>query len=141
MSLSRVILSSGRSIELSELRISSTYGGMLEGYPCKRVNDFKVDALQRSAERAFPTWPVHLVPPPRTYPDDSLGPGPFGPVEELPPVACVGVFHSAPLAPGFDYSRLTVAWFQADPAVPSGEDADPALRGIPWEELAGDDEF
>ncbi|WP_326581587.1 hypothetical protein OIE69_40410 [Actinacidiphila glaucinigra] len=39
MSLSHVLLSSGRSIELTELRMSSTYGGMLEGYPCKRIND------------------------------------------------------------------------------------------------------
>lgn len=35
MPLSRIALSSGRSIELTELRMSSTYGEMLEGYPCK----------------------------------------------------------------------------------------------------------
>ncbi|MEU7023678.1 hypothetical protein ABZ990_23880 [Streptomyces sp. NPDC046203] len=34
-----------------------------------------------------------------------------------------------------------MAWFQADPVVPSGEDADSALRGILWEEPARDDEF
>lgn len=39
MSLSHIPLSSGRSIELTELRMSSTYGGMLEGYPCKPIND------------------------------------------------------------------------------------------------------
>ncbi|MFJ2645190.1 hypothetical protein ACIO1C_00385 [Streptomyces sp. NPDC087420] len=31
MPLSHKVLLSGRSIELSELRLSSTYGGMLEG--------------------------------------------------------------------------------------------------------------
>lgn len=45
MPLSRIALSSGRSIELTELRMSSTYGGMLEGYPCKRINDMRVRGL------------------------------------------------------------------------------------------------
>ncbi len=63
MSLSRIALLSGRSVELTELRMSSTYGGMLEGYPCKPINDMKVGSLQRQAERAFPSTPVHLVPP------------------------------------------------------------------------------
>lgn len=62
MSLTRIILSSGRTIELSELRLSSTYSGLLEGYPCKPVNDMQIAALLRTAEG--PT-PVHLIPPDR----------------------------------------------------------------------------
>ncbi|BAU82443.1 hypothetical protein SLA_1504 [Streptomyces laurentii] len=139
MSLSRVVLSSGRSITLAQLRMSSTYGGMPAGYPCKRVNDRKVEALRQEAERAFPSWPVHLIPPTRAYPDESGGG--FGPVEVMPAVTCVGFFHSAAIAQGCDWSVLAVAWFQAAPVVPSGEDADLGLRGIPWEELARDDEF
>ncbi|MFE6100135.1 hypothetical protein ACFVQ4_09260 [Streptomyces laurentii] len=139
MSLSRIVLTSGRTITLAQLRMSSTYGGMLEGYPCERVNDRKVEALRQEAERAFASWPVHLVVPTRAYPDESGGG--FGPVEVMPAVTCIGFFHSTALAPEYDQSVLTVAWFQATPAVPSGEDADPGLRGIPWEELARDDEF
>ncbi|WP_328405235.1 hypothetical protein OHS70_37855 [Streptomyces sp. NBC_00390] len=143
MSLSHIVLSSGRSIELTELRMSSTYGGMLEGYPCKRINDMKVTGLQREAERAFSFAPVHLVPPYREYPDQTAGP--FGPVEVLPSVACIGVFRSTTLAPELDpvlhHSALTVAWFQPVPDVPSGEDADLALRSIHWEELAQDYEL
>lgn len=85
MSLSRITLTSGRSIELTELRMSSAYGGMLEGYPCRPINDMKVNSLQREAERAFPSTPVHLVPPSREYPDRTAGA--FGPVEVLPAVA------------------------------------------------------
>ncbi|WP_225850917.1 hypothetical protein [Streptomyces sp. HPF1205] len=143
MSLTYVILTSGRSIELSDLRLSSTYGGMLEGYPCKRVNDLKVNGLLRSAERAFSTTPVHLVPPVRQYPDQEAGP--FGPAEVLPAVACLGVFQSTALDPDHDpvlyRSALTVVWFHPTPGVHSGEDADPALRDIPWEDLAGDFEL
>ncbi|MEU1371614.1 hypothetical protein ABZ454_36640 [Streptomyces sp. NPDC005803] len=139
MPLSHIVLSSGRSIALTELRMSLTYGGMLEGYPCKRINDLKVSWLQQQAERAFSTQPVHLVPPSREYPEESAGA--FGPVEVLPPVACIGAFNSAALDPAMDGSSLIVAWFQPAPDVPSGEDAALALRSIRWEELAQDYEL
>ncbi|MEU6242416.1 hypothetical protein [Streptomyces sp. NPDC047024] len=139
MPLSHMVLLSGRSIRLTQLRMSSTYGMMLEGYPCKDINDLKVGWLQGQAERAFPSTPVHLVPPSREYPDETAGA--FGPVEVLPAVACVGVFNSAAVDPAMDGSTLVVAWFQPTPEVPAGEDADLALRGIRWEELAQDYEF
>jgi hypothetical protein len=143
MPLSHIILSSGRSIELTELRMSSTYGGMLEGYPCKIINDMKVSGLQQQAERAFPSTPVHLVPPNREYPDQTAGA--FGPVEVLHSVACLGVFRSTPVDPELDpvmhRSGLAVAWFQTVVDVPSGEDGDLALRSIRWDELAEDHEL
>ncbi|MFI1187459.1 hypothetical protein [Streptomyces californicus] len=143
MPLSHIALSSGRSIELTELRMSSTYGGMLEGYPCKPINDMKVRGLQRQAERAFPSTPVHLVPPSCEYPDQTAGA--FGPVEVLPSVACIGAFRSTAVTPELDSvlhrSALTMVWFQAGLDVPSGEDADLALRSIRWEELSQDYEL
>src|SRR5690606_9012684 len=60
MSLARVVLTSGREVNLSELRLSSTYGGLLEGYPCKPLNDLWIKGLLRSAAQAFPGAPVHL---------------------------------------------------------------------------------
>ena len=143
MSLARVLLDSGRSVDLSEVGMSSTYGGLLEGYPCKPLNDRKIDRLLRSAERAFPGTPVHLVPPPREYPDQYAGA--FGPVEVLPAVTCVGSFRSEALDPAHDRalyrSRLTVVWFQPSPRVPSGCDAEPSLRDLSWERLAEDEEL
>ncbi|MER5211345.1 hypothetical protein ABT063_12375 [Streptomyces sp. NPDC002838] len=142
MSLTRVVLTSGRSLDLRELRLSSTYGGTLEGYPCKPVNEVRIKSLLRSAERAF-SAPVHLVPPPREYPDQYAGG--FGPVEVLPAVACVGVFRSTALDPAHDpvlyRSALTVVWFQPTARMPSGCDAEAALRELPWEELARDYEL
>ncbi|MFG2622602.1 hypothetical protein ACGFXC_33810 [Streptomyces sp. NPDC048507] len=143
MSLSHVVLSSGRSIELTELRMSSTYGGLIEGYPFKRVNDMQVERLRREAERDFTFAPVHLVQPSREYPDHFAGA--FGPAELLPHVTCIGVFRSTPVDPGLDpvlhRSSLTVAWFQNLPHVPSGQEADPALRDTPWDEFARDYEI
>jgi hypothetical protein len=143
MSLSRFILSSGRLVELSELRLSSTYGGMLEGYPCKPLNTMTITGLLRTAEREFPGIPVHLVPPPVEYLDPT--PRPFGPVEVLPAVACLGLLRSTAIHPDHDpvlhRSALAVAWFQPTPTVPSGEDADAGLRELRWEELAEDYEL
>ncbi|MGW8955734.1 hypothetical protein [Streptomyces sp. NPDC055709] len=143
MSLSHIALLSGRSIELTDLRMFTTYGGMLEGYPCKPINDMTVRGLQWQAERTFPSTPVYLVPPSREYPDQTADA--FGPVEVLPSVACLGAFRSTAVAPELDpvlhRSALTVVWFQAGLDVPSGEDTDLALRSIRWEELAEDYEL
>ncbi|MFE5815851.1 hypothetical protein [Streptomyces sp. NPDC056479] len=143
MSLARVVLTSGRSLDLAELRFSSTYGGMLEGYPCKLVNDMKISSLLRAAEGDHPSTPVHLVAPPREYPDQYAGA--FGPVEVLPRVACVGTFHSTALDPGRDpvlhRSTLTIIWFQPTTRVPADCDAEDALREVDWEGLARDYEL
>ncbi|MFJ8231415.1 hypothetical protein ACIQ9E_15895 [Streptomyces sp. NPDC094448] len=143
MSLSSITLASGRSVDLTELRMASTYGGFLEGYPCRRINDMKTRSLLLRAEQAFPQVPVHPVPPALDYPD--MEGGAFGPVEVLPPVMCTGLFSSAPVSPAHDpvlyRSALVVVWFQHIPSVPAGDDADPALRDIRWAELARDDEL
>ncbi len=143
MSLTRVVLSSGRSVDLAELRLTSTYGDLLEGYPCRPVNEMRIKALLHTAERMSPTTPVHLVPPRREYPDQYAGA--FGPVELLPRVSCVGLFSSTALDPVNDpvlhRSGLTVIWFQPHPRVPSADDAEPALRDVDWAALARDYEL
>ncbi|MFD8419120.1 hypothetical protein [Streptomyces sp. NPDC059466] len=143
MALTRITLSSGRTVRMTALRLSSTYGGMLEGYPFARWNDRVVDRAVRGAGDAFPGTPVHLVEPLRDRPD--MPPGAFGPVEKLPAVTCVGTFRSAAIDPAHDpvlhRSALTVVWFRATPDVPSDENTDPALLAVPWEEAARDFEL
>ncbi|WP_436777335.1 hypothetical protein [Yinghuangia sp. YIM S09857] len=140
MGLTRITLASRRGIELAELRMSSTYGGMLEGVPTKRVNERLVAARLRIAGNTFSHWPVHLIPPvstPRgtmTVRDE--------PIEELPRVACLGAFTSYEIDPahntGWYFSALVVVWFQDTPTPPSDESAPEALRNLPWEKLARD---
>ncbi|MET8882351.1 hypothetical protein [Streptomyces rubiginosohelvolus] len=58
---------------------------------------------------------------------------------------CIGVFRSTVIDGGLDpvmhRSALVVAWFQDAAAVPSGEDADPGLRGVDWDAPALDREL
>ena len=142
MSLTRVVLATGRSVDLADVRFTSTYGG-LDGYPCKPFNDLVIRGLLSATERSFPSAPVHLVPPPREYPDQYAGA--FGPVEVLPSVACVGSFRSSALDPSHDpvlyHSALTVIWFQPTARVPCECDAEGSLRGVDWEGLARDCEL
>ena len=140
MSLAHIVLASGRSIDLSDVRMTSTYSGMLEGYPFRRWNDRKIEGLIKATEKTSPWVPVHLVPPVREHPDHPAGS--FGPVELLPSVTCVGLFDSQAIDPELDsvmhYSALTVVWFQASPVVPSGDDADHGLLSIRWDDVAKD---
>ncbi|GAA4596265.1 hypothetical protein GCM10023194_68020 [Planotetraspora phitsanulokensis] len=138
-----VQLASGRKLALSTVELSSTYGGLLEGYPCARLNDRVISGLGGWARTHYPSMPFHLIDPPRTYPDTQ--PGHFGPVEVLPAVSCVGVFSASPVSEDSDSvlceSVLVVAWFQADVSLPVGEDALPAFRELAWENLAEDREL
>ncbi|MDI2131044.1 hypothetical protein [Yinghuangia seranimata] len=141
MPLAYIALASGRSVELTDLRVDMTYAGVLEGGPFKRLNDEIVASSVRYAEKAFPGTPVHLVEPVRTPLDREPNPR-RGPAELLPSVRCVGGFSSAPLdtdlESGLDYSRLVVVWFQPEPALPTSEGTQALLRDIPWESLAED---
>ncbi|MER5641631.1 hypothetical protein ABT095_32405 [Kitasatospora sp. NPDC002227] len=143
MALTHVVLNSGRVIELSRLELSSTYSGMLEGYPFQGWNDRKVAGLVGRVEQEGDGVPVHLVEPVRELPD--LPDGAFGPVELLPAVTCVGVFSSKPVDPELDavlhHSALRVVWFQQSTELPSGTGANGCLRGIAWDDLARDFEL
>jgi hypothetical protein len=144
VTLAWISLSSGRSVELTSLTISSTYGGLLEGYPNARMNDALTARLGRRREFAHGSQPVHVITPPRLCPESGRGAGrmPFGPVETLPPVYCEGSFRSGPvddeLDPVLHVSWLMIVWFQEDLARPVADFAAAAVHGLAWEALAED---
>ena len=152
VSLASIILASGRDIQLDQLEVNSTYGGMLEGYPCARINDMKLSWLAKRRESAYWTAPVHLITPPRRTPDTEAGsssgrpgpaPGPFGPVEILPAVHCRGHFSSHPVAEesGLYLSYLEVVWFQDDLSTTLPEFVTAAVDDLAWDALAEDREI
>jgi hypothetical protein len=145
MTLAWIDLASGRSVELTNLTIGSTYGGVLEGYPNARMNDALIARLGRRRGPAHRSLPTHVITPPRSRPEpDQETRMPFGPVEALPTVYCEGAFRSRPVDDEFDpvlhESRLVVVWFQEGLALPVADFAAEAVRGLDWEHLAEDTE-
>ncbi|CAN3978525.1 hypothetical protein [Kitasatospora purpeofusca] len=142
MALAQVVLASGRSVELSILRMAETYDGLLMGYPTREMNDGIVAEAVEQAEKDYPSFPVHLVEPPRE--SHEIRRPTFGPMEQLPRVLCTGFFTSEPVNPELDsvlhFSRLVVVWFQADSALPSPGTAAPGLCDVPWDAKADDRE-
>lgn len=150
VTLAWILLASGHDVELTGLEVFSTYGGMLEGYPCALVNDRLLAGLAKRRESAYRSPPVHVIDPPRRYPkrESGEGPGtsrsPFGPVEILPAVYCRGDFRGGPIDEELDgvlyESYLTVVWFQEDLALPVAEFVTAAVSELAWDRLAEDRE-
>jgi hypothetical protein len=136
MALARISLISGRSIELTRLTISSTYAGLLEGYPNRRMNDSLLKGLATRRNASF------LIAPPRRYPKPEWPGTSWGPIEELPSLYCEAFFDSDRINPKLDSvlhrSELTVVWFQDDLASPVAEFVTAAVRNLAWDEHAED---
>jgi hypothetical protein len=141
MTLAWIRLNSGRSIQLTNVEVFPTYGGLLAGYPCARINDRLLARLAKPREPDDGS-PVHLITPPRSYPDRGSEHRPLGPMERLPPVYCRAFFRAGcinkDLDDGFHESGLTVVWFQEDLASPIADFVTAAVAGLAWEEHAED---
>ena len=145
MTLARLTLETGREIDLSEVHMESTYGGLLEGYPSALLNDAIVESLAGRASRLLPGGPVHTIDPQRTQPLDEVSTvWAFGPLETLPAVIVMGRFQSLPVDreadPVLNYSRLVVVWFQDEPTLPETGQAPSVLLRLNWDLVAQDDE-
>ncbi|GAA3959264.1 hypothetical protein GCM10023085_47080 [Actinomadura viridis] len=128
-------------IRLTSVEMRTTYGGLIEGVPTASHNE---RVIERAAERAGKMFrrPVYVVPPVRT------GGGRTGfrgePVEFLPPVECTGSFSGPPTsraAGDWWFTSLAVVWFQALGGRVVHPDAEKAMYGMPWDELAQDFTF
>jgi len=122
----KVVLRSGRTIELVRLEQWPTYRGMLCGVKSARVNEFYVErAVERAREWALKGMEPCLLPPPAG--------------EELPPIASIAEFDSGELerAGSEPFSSVVVIWFQDRFGVPEGGVVG-RLRELDWEGLATD---
>lgn len=144
MAIAQLVLSPGRDVDLVRLEVTSE-GTWLAGYPSARWNDMKLDALARSLVERYPGAGTHVIGPSRTHPDPPGTPeGPFGPVELLPPMKCVGMFKSHPVNedadPVLTTSTLVVAWYQPEPVLPFDDTSRHLLEALDWDRLARDHE-
>jgi hypothetical protein len=140
MTLGYFIVRSGRDIELTNLAISSTYGGFLEGYPNGRMNDALLAGLAKRESARVP--PKHVIQPARSGRERSENVGAFGAVETLPGVICTASFVSHPVDEDLDSlmhrSWLTVVWFQESIDDPVERFVSAAVADLDWERLAED---
>lgn len=75
-----ITLSSDREIWLTNLRQSQTYGGLLCGYPHRRMNEDHIETDAQSAAKEFDNrYPPVMIPPrirtnPNSNPRRIMGP-------------------------------------------------------------------
>ncbi len=140
---SQLRLQSGRTIYLRSLRQQVTYGGLLEGFPTRQMNQDIIEGIL-SSERRRDAGDPYLIPPvqrPLEYP--RARPYPFGEPVALPPVSCVARFTSLEPArdKAMDGSELVVVWFQGEFALPVDRQVVQQLLAIDWNQHAFDFDY
>ncbi len=122
----------GTRASITELNQSSTYNGMLEGYPNQRINAILVKGFTEQLEKKH-GQKVLLIPPIETPKPDEFAPL-RNPWMELPGVACEAHLFSKSL--GEFGSSLIVCWYQDEFAFPVARSVLEALACIAWRERA-----
>jgi hypothetical protein len=136
----RIKLLSGQTIFLKELCQTETYGGLLEGLPTREMN-------KRILERIHQKYSASLSGLFMLQPIETLIQGidsyPFGTPALIPSIQCVACFRA--LEPTrnkfFDYSELTIVWFQKNFALPIDPIVLQAIQSLDWENHATDFEY
>jgi hypothetical protein len=133
-----ITLKSGRNIQITNIRQSLTYGGLVEGLPTAETNRRMIERvlLEKYTKSDKP-----LLIPPVEVPIEMDGQNyPFGKPAKLPYVLCVARLESikAIKNPTFDFSALTVIWFQNEYAFPIEAEILTQIQDIDWDEYAFD---
>lgn len=134
------ILDSGRSIQLKSLEQRLIYEGLLDGGPTAELNAGLIECIvgPETANRHLPV----LVPPVQRPSANGPSPGPMEGAKErvfLPDVEVTARFEShVGVAPGADFSTLTIVWFQDEWALPIDGDVLAWIRSVDWDAHAQD---
>lgn len=125
-------LACGTVINLMSLDQSSTYGGMLEGYPNPDMNAGIVQRLVKHIEKKDRHTPYLIAPTERQVQHEvSTDRKPW---VELPSIQCTAFFYSKSL--GEFGSSLFLCWYQEDFAFPIDPSVLKELYGISWPQHA-----
>ena len=157
-----ITLNNGRVIFIKRLEQWYTYEGLLVGSPSKEFNDYKIESLYArwiSIPGHQPNWGqalkhnkkhTYIITPSRTPARQAmmtydLKTGGISknisedtPYELLRDVTCMARFRSEEKWPEdgsigeYDYSILTIAWFQDNFAFPIAEDILEKIKEIDW---------
>lgn len=143
-----ITLESGRTVTVDMLLQSRTYGGLLEGVPDARANEWHVERAMRTAlEHCVEGASPHLIAPVRRdylrTPGDMSHRSSVRVAEWLPMVTCTALLKdTTPVregCPGFSW--LTIVWFQDEFAPPILEPNLAEITRLDWTALATDIEW
>jgi hypothetical protein len=120
----------GITVDLAELWVSRTYGGLLEGIPNERYNDERIQrAISAAKEPHKGWWPVHLIAPQIEYIK----------YPRLPEFQCIGMFDvNIPKNQDLDGSACVLVWFQKQSVVNGIE---LSLSELDWWKVAKDFQY
>jgi hypothetical protein len=131
-------LASGRRINLISINQWETYRGFLEGIPTKEINK---DLIEEALDMVKPA--PYLIEPIET-PIIMERKYWAGTPASIPLKVCIAEFASFPRGGNpshYDYSRLTLVWFQNEFAFPIEESILEEIRSLDWDKHASDFEF
>jgi hypothetical protein len=138
----KLLLLSGREIQLAEIWQESTYDGVVEGLPNSYINRNIVEQLRIDPKYKLHGYTPHVLPP-LERPIELPHPYSLGRPMLLPSVKCIARFRSSsPTEEGAgDYSTMAVAWFQDQFALPIEASVVQQLLEMDWNSLATNDSW
>lgn len=132
------LFADGVQPRVDSLAMKGTYSGLMEGYPCKLINESMIlPACLGFAKRLNLSVKPHILEAPITRSGQEHG---FGPEESLPAmffaVTLTESHFGAPRPDGCDMSSAVLGWFQETPAPPVDPRIIEQVRALRWEDIA-----
>ncbi|GAA5098566.1 hypothetical protein GCM10023210_34880 [Chryseobacterium ginsengisoli] len=135
-------LSGNINVKIESIFQEITYSGVLEGYPCEKLNKMVLNNKESYARRIFNMDEVYLIPPTIKFIDGEEHKV-WGKAQELPMVTCIAELKCLDVFRDMkkDYSNLIVIWFQDYYTFPIQEDILEKLLNIPYKEVCGEFDY
>lgn len=123
---------------LASIHQKITYNGLLEGYPCEKVNNMILHNTKIKARNLFSLDEIYIIQPIIKAVEEQHGS--LVKIMELPLVTCIATLMCRKVFRDQDkhFSALTVIWFQDQYAFPIQEDIIKEIITVPFKEICGE---
>lgn len=137
-----LIIEGDKEVRIKRISQSYTYGGLLEGLPTTRMNDYILASVKEEAKKFCGLDEIYLIEPQQT-PIPYDGKYPFGTPMSLPSVICIIKiwYYTTFRDKEKDFSCLGIIWFQNDYAFPIDEEIVEKIKEIPFSKICGEFQY
>jgi hypothetical protein len=134
----QLILKEDVEVTITSIHQEITYDGLLEGYPCEKLNNMILHNTEIKAKNLFFQDEIYMIKPVIKVGEEEYGP--FGKMMELPLVTCIAMLTCRKIFrdPDKHFSALTVIWFQDQYAFPIHENIIEKITAVPFKEVCGE---